>query len=68
MSENMSPRLEAWTRFAENALNGILASTEDVVPTENAVRLASEYASAMTEEWMRVREKFRADNLRAQGI
>ncbi len=36
---NFSPKLEAWTRFAENALNGLLASVENTIPTESAAKI-----------------------------
>ncbi|QEO79843.1 hypothetical protein [Pseudomonas brassicacearum] len=64
---NFSPKLEAWTRFAENALNGLLASVENTIPTESAAKMSVDYADAMTKEWEKKRDEFQKESLQSQG-
>lgn len=65
---NFPPKLEAWTRFAENALNGLLASVESTIPTESAAKMSADYANAMIKEWEKKRDEFLKESLKSQGV
>lgn len=62
------PKLEAWTRFAEGALNGLLASVESKIPAQAAARLSAEYADEMTKVWEERKAQFAKEHLAKQGL
>jgi len=54
-------KLEAWTRFAESALSGVLAAKGSSIPHESPAKTAASYADDMTAEWEKKRQQFKEE-------
>jgi hypothetical protein len=57
-----SPKLEAWTRYSQEALGSIISAKSDLDPAVAALE-AADYADRMLEVWLQKAEFFKQQRL-----
>lgn len=58
-------KLEAWTRFAESALIGVITAKGNSIPHDNPTKTAASYADSMLKEWEKKKQQLEDERLAA---